>query len=287
MNKKWRLFRARNLFFTVLFLLLFSAIFTFFAVKAPEESYFVGMQEQGSCIDFTRAEKNIIDVSQPLTVAVWNIYKQNNAGWDTQLTALQQSSDLVLLQEAKSNKKLVTLFKNQEWNTQQTHAFSVFENIYGVLNASQYTPLKTCVYKEKEPFLRLPKSAVVSFYPLSNGEQLALINLHAINFVYDIKNYKKQINTLLENIKHFSGAVIIAGDFNTWNEKRLNFVLQTVAQFGLKSVAFSVDERKTFLGFPLDHVFYRGLNLQTAVSKNTKASDHAWLQASFTFAKPE
>ncbi|MGL4826756.1 MAG: endonuclease/exonuclease/phosphatase family protein [Vibrionaceae bacterium] len=268
---------------TLIFLFSSVTLFIYFAVTAPEKAYFVGMQES-ACIEFSMQEKNSIDVNQPLTVSVWNIYKQNNAGWLEQLTKLQQSSALILLQEAKANQELFTFFKNKEWNTQQTHAFSVFKNIYGVLNASQYTPFKTCAYKEKEPYLRLPKSGIVSFYSLSNGQKLAVVNLHAINFVYDMKMYDQQINRLLENIKNFSGAVIVAGDFNTWNKKRLDFIVHTMQELGLSAVPFSLDERKTFLNYPLDHIFYRGLNLQAATSKDTKASDHAWLQATFTFA---
>lgn len=283
MNKRWRFFYSRIFLLTLFFLFLSVTLFINFAVTVPEKIHFVGMQES-ACIEFGMQEKNSIDVNKPLTVSVWNIYKQNNEGWMEQLTRLQKSSELILLQEATSNHELFTFFKNKEWYTQQTHAFSVFNNIYGVLNASQYAPLKTCAYKEKEPYLRLPKSGIVSFYSLSNGQNLAVVNLHAINFVYDMKIYSQQINSLLENIRNFSGAVIVAGDFNTWNKKRLDFIVHTMQELGLSAVPFSLDERKTFLNYPLDHIFYRGLNLQAAITKETKASDHAWLQATFTFA---
>ncbi|MGL5290415.1 MAG: endonuclease/exonuclease/phosphatase family protein, partial [Vibrionaceae bacterium] len=158
MNKKWRFFRSRGFFLALLFLLLAVILFIFIAVTAPEENYFLGMQDKGSCVDFTNQQKNSIDVEQLLTVSVWNIYKQKNIGWQEQLKVLQKSSDLILLQEAKSNNDLFSFFKAQEWNMQQTYAFSVLDNVYGVLNTSKYHPLKACAYKEKEPFLRLPKS---------------------------------------------------------------------------------------------------------------------------------
>ena len=86
---------------------------------------------------------------------------------------------------------------------------------------------------------------------------------------------------LLNYIKLHDGPVILAGDFNAWSRKRLNLLYNLTRSINLKPVNFAVDIRKTFLGRPLDFVFYRGLKLDAAKIINTAASDHNPLFVNF------
>ena len=64
-------------------------------------------------------------------------------------------------------------------------------------------------------------------------------------------------------------------------------ILGVVARLRLKEVRFTPDERMTFMtGLPLDHVFYRGLNVKEAHSIKSNASDHNPLEVSFSLKRP-
>ncbi|NMU84205.1 hypothetical protein HKB16_15060, partial [Vibrio parahaemolyticus] len=81
-------------------------------------------------------------------------------------------------------------------------------------------------YTSKEPWLRLPKSALYSQYHLSNGEKLAVVNVHAINFTVGTKEYVSQLTALEMLLKHHVGPILFAGDFNSWSESRVNAMRQ-------------------------------------------------------------
>ena len=48
---------------------------------------------------YQNSEPKALDVSDGLSLTVWNIYKQNRSHWQTELNKLTAGSDLVLLQE--------------------------------------------------------------------------------------------------------------------------------------------------------------------------------------------
>ena len=62
--------------------------------------------------------------------------------------------------------------------------------VLGCLNLALTSALlKLCAYTHEEPWLQLPKSALWSRYQLSNGEQLAVVNIHAVNFTLGTEEY--------------------------------------------------------------------------------------------------
>ncbi len=68
--------------------------------------------------------------------------------------------------------------------------------------------------REREPILRLPKSALVTVYPLPDARLLMVVNIHAVNFSLGVDVYSKQLLPIGDQIAHHSGPVIMAGDFN-------------------------------------------------------------------------
>ncbi|MDW1872991.1 endonuclease/exonuclease/phosphatase family protein, partial [Vibrio sp. Vb0598] len=151
------------------------------------------------------------------------------------------------------------------------------------ISIAQKQPVKACAYTSKEPWLRLPKSALYSQYRLSNGESLAVINVHAINFTVGTEEYTSQLSALETLLKQHSGPIVFAGDFNSWSEYRITAMKQALREANLREVQFSPDHRTQFItGLPLDHVFYRGLTLKNAKAPQSDASDHNPLLVSFT-----
>ena len=246
-----------------------------------------------SIIDGKKIEKHVFcyenDASQPIdhngkiNVLVWNIYKQNRDNWQQALQRYAANTQLVLLQESSLTPDLENWISKEEKFAIQVDAFKAFKVPAGVLSLSSSSPVFACAYTEKEPWIRLPKSGLFSLYKLSNGQTLAVVNLHAINFTYGTKEYHGQIKTLVSRLLDHSGPVLVGGDFNSWSAGRLKVLKSNLHHIGVEEATFNPDNRKQFInGLPLDHLFYRGLTLNQAESPVTTASDHNPLIASFS-----
>ncbi|AIU66052.1 endonuclease/exonuclease/phosphatase family protein [Vibrio coralliilyticus] len=226
-----------------------------------------------------------IDNDGDINLLVWNIYKQNRDNWSQELTKYSDDKQLVLLQEASMTPKLKEWMKQQLWFGNQVDAFKAFERSAGVLNLSKSLPKLACAYTELEPWLRLPKSAIYATYPLSDGQVLSVVNIHAVNFTYGTEEYQRQLGTLVDELSKHQGPIIVAGDFNSWSADRMAVMRSALDTLGVKEVSYRPDHRTQFItGLPLDHVFYRGLNLIKAEAPESDASDHNPLEVAFRLA---
>ncbi len=250
-------------------------------LEVPEAPRLASSQKDVRCLNYSVSSS--IEVSKPLSIAVWNIYKQQLGGWEDELLALSKTSSLILLQEAQSSQDLQHYISARQWHSNQAFAFSVNDEVAGVMTLSELVPQKVCAYTKVEPYLRLPKSALYSEFPLSNGQTLSVINIHSINFTFGIEEYREQLNALVEAVIKLDGPVIVAGDFNTWSEMRLKTVKAELNRIGLKEAVFNTDARLKVFSLPLDHIFYRDLELNEASSRSTSTSDHAMMTANFSF----
>lgn len=224
-----------------------------------------------------------LDKQGHLGILVWNIYKQNREGWSEELSRLSSDAQLLLLQETSLNSGLKQWLSSQGWEGNQVNAFKVMGESAGVINLARTTPNLACGYTEMEPWLRLPKSGIYARYPLSNGQVLAVVNLHAVNFTYGTDEYQVQLKALASELSQHTGPIIVAGDFNSWSEERMTVMKQVLTSLSLSEVQFSPDHRVRFIsGLPLDHVFYRGLKLENAKAPESDASDHNPLLLSFS-----
>ncbi|MDC5856238.1 endonuclease/exonuclease/phosphatase family protein [Vibrio europaeus] len=234
---------------------------------------------------YRNQQASVLDNRGQIKLLVWNIYKQNRENWQQSLTELSDGKQLVLLQEASMTPELINWVAKQGWFGSQVDAFKAFDTSAGVLNLSLNTPSKACAYTELEPWLRLPKSALYALYPLSSGEQLAVVNIHAVNFTYGTTEYHRQLTVLTKELSQHHGPIIVAGDFNSWSEERFAVMSKALISLGLEEVDYQPDNRTQFVtGLPLDHVFYRGLTLETAEAPISDASDHNPILVSFRLA---
>ena len=216
-----------------------------------------------------------LDVDNRIDLAIWNIYKQNRDDWQPFLSELALGKQLVLLQEVALDDGFMNWLEEDSNFAAQAHAFSVHGRAAGVLNLSQSQPEKVCVTRAFEPWIQLPKSALYSLFPLSNGQMLALVNIHSINFSIGVEEYFQQIKILAEKLSQHSGPIIFAGDFNSWSDERMGVLNDVMKDLGLLEVVFNEDQRTRFInGFVLDHIFFRGLNMIDSKIIPTTASDH-------------
>ncbi len=223
-----------------------------------------------------------LDLDGRLNVSVWNIYKQKRKNWKPVLKRLTHSSQLVLLQEAGLTTEMVDFINSHSLNVAMAKAFKLFGTSLGVMNLSVSEASSACAFHATEPLIRFAKSALVTHYPLSNGETLLVVNLHGINFDWKLTRYTEQFEALSLELGGHHGPIILAGDFNTWRKDRLKLISEFAKRFGLSEAEYHLDERQRFFGLALDHLFYRGLDFHHAESKVTDASDHNPIIAHFT-----
>ncbi|MEA3405281.1 MAG: endonuclease/exonuclease/phosphatase family protein [Pseudomonadota bacterium] len=159
---------------------------------------------------------------------------------------------------------------------------------FGVVTASshQIKPYRQCLTHSREIGLTTHKTSLITHHPLSNGEVLTHVNIHAINFVRN-QVFNQELQHLWSFLTHQSGPMIISGDFNTWNKTRLKVLQQATTKLKLQAVNFpDTQPIKTMLRQPLDHIFYRELTLQNAQALNVPhISDHNPLVATFLASK--
>ena len=199
----------------------------------------------------------------------WNVHKGQDEGWQEDLARLSKQADFVLLQEATQHQNLST-FSTALF----VSSFSFKDLLSGVKTFTQTQPEWYCGGGVAEPLIQIPKVASVMSFPLEKGNSLLLINVHLINFEWGISAYQTQLEQLFSFIENHQGHIIMSGDFNAWNERRLNLVNNLMQKYGLDSVVLSQDERVRFLGYPLDYIFTRGVKVVNATSEVVTSSDH-------------
>ena len=199
----------------------------------------------------------------------WNVHKGQDKGWQEDLARLSNQADFVLLQEATQHQNL-SVFSTALF----VSSFSFKDLLSGVKTFTKTQPEWYCGGGVAEPLIRIPKVASVMNFPLEKGDSLLLINVHLINFEWGISAYQAQLEQIFSFVENHQGPIIMSGDFNAWNEDRLNLVNNLMKKYGLDSVALSQDERVRFLGYPLDYIFTRGVKVVSATSEVVTSSDH-------------
>ncbi len=97
--------------------------------------------------------------------------------------------------------------------------------------------------------------------------------------------FRSEKRKLLRKLKRLEGAMIVVGDFNTWNKHRYEILFETMHGLRLSSLKVSQKVKRIF-GYPIDFIFYRGLApLRSDVWDDHRLSDHhpLYVYAEFEF----
>lgn len=225
--------------------------------------------------------------SDEFKIVVWNMYKGENKSWESDFKNLASDANLVIAQEMRLDGRMQNVFENfGDFEYATATSFYLYKKTRtGVATISDTvsTSKKFIRSKNKEPVVLTPKVVLITKYPLANGEELLVANIHAINFV-SAQKLRRQVDTIAREIRNHKGPAIFAGDFNTWTNKKLSYVRTINKMVGLTEVEFTgKDDRMTFMGNKLDYIFYRGLTLNTAkVLGEIQGADHKPLVATFS-----
>lgn len=217
---------------------------------------------------------------KPISLLSWNVRKGRHGGWAKEFAARAGDVDLVLLQEALSA-HTVDGGENQHHRVfapgYQTERYRS-----GLLTLSRFEPIAQCHLSYREPWLRSPKTTLVTQYAIDDsGSTLVVANVHAINFTFGMRRFGEQIRELQEILRAHQGPLVVSGDLNTWRKGRQAFVAELTADIGLEAVRYRSDRRKRFFGWPLDHLYVRGFEQVNATTHPTTTSDHVPITAQF------
>lgn len=222
--------------------------------------------------------------TETFSLLCWNLHKHTPAQhYPPQLAKALFTSDLLCLQE-------VPLTDKQLWNRPYAASpnLQTRQNQYGVATASKSGAKLHTQYlsHHRELGLLTHKSALVTQHPLCENRTLTVVNVHAINFVPNAI-FKRELQHIIQLIDAIHTPLILCGDFNTWNRRRLYLLKHLTEQRQLSAVEFENPTAiKSLLNHPLDHIFYRGLSLTEAKVLNGIAfSDHNPLLTRFQLPK--
>lgn len=253
---------------------------TFFSTIAEAKRYIIP-KDQNVVTNINTQSPMISELNQSFSVLVWNIYKGKIVGWEADHDKLSSQADILLFQEAYLNPRMKRVFGNSnDFNFVMATAWedAKYSNTKsGVVTGSRVFPVKINWQRSyfREPGLKTPKMNLFTEYPIAGSDKTLLVgNIHGINFVKSWK-LKHMIDQAANVIEQHQGPVLFAGDFNTWTRTKMTMMNKTLKKIGLNSIKFSPDNRKKFLGRPLDHIWIKDLEvLDSKILSNITTSDH-------------
>ncbi|MDW7773031.1 MAG: endonuclease/exonuclease/phosphatase family protein [Desulfobulbaceae bacterium] len=215
----------------------------------------------------------------------WNSYKGKGKQWQDDLDRLISGGDIVTLQEGYLTAQLQEELQQQNFYWDIAAAFLLKNIPSGVLTASRVKPDYLCSFRVKERLTGIPKTVLVTRYPLAErDDKLLLVNVHMVNLSFDISAYSRQLEKMVAVLSEHQGPMIISGDFNSWSKKRAALLASFADELNLNMVQFQDDNRSLFFGRPVDYVFYRGLVPQATVADEVTTSDHNPMLVTFSLA---
>lgn len=224
-------------------------------------------------------------MASDIELLLWNVFKCRKTGWKKDFLSLIGGKDLILLQEAIANSPYDAIFtKSQQYQWFMARSFRHTQSDieHGVSTGATVSPTQKyfAASTHSEPFTRTKKMFLATKYPLEGKgrddveKALLVVNSHLINFV-SFSKFKAHLDQVFETLEGHNGPIILAGDFNTWNGKRLRYFSQLTDSFSLNEVAIRRRPKLSHLFQHLDHIYCRGLEAKSVhVHTDIRSSDH-------------
>lgn len=225
--------------------------------------------------------------AESFSVLCWNVAKLSlKSSYQECLKSIIQNNtvDILLLQEVK--KEITKELDIYDFSYILSPNIQTNKHVFGVLSAFKISCENelSLLTKKREFRFATHKVTLITKHKISNDAELMIVNLHAINFVNN-SDFLNELDNIKSSIKSHKGAMIVAGDFNTWNLQRVQFLREFTHALSLKEVSFSDNSKlkKVFTNC-LDYIFYRGLKLiDSKIVDSKKISDHNPIIATFEF----
>lgn len=224
--------------------------------------------------------------SESIRVLNWNVYKGDLGSFKDSFYRLAQGRDLFLLQEIvkQSPKVEPVLLSVPGFGWMEAISFVMSSGTpTGVALGASVKPKNVRYLRSQdvEPFALTPKVSLLAEFSILNlKEKLLVATVHALNFTDDA-SFTRQIQAIGKQLFQHRGPVLVAGDFNTWNEARFQILDQWMSEAGLKRASYDNVGNHPSVGLQLDHAYTRGLVVKKAHFINevvNVGSDHPALE---------
>ena len=243
------------------------------------------MYRPDKCIKSLKHQE--IPCSESFTLLCWNVAKLTlHSAYQEYLKSIIEDDniDILLLQEVK--KSIAVELELYDYSYILSPNIQTKKHIFGVLSAFKISCEDeiSLLTKKQELSYATHKVTLITRHRLSKDHELVIVNLHAINFVKN-SDFYAELEHIKSSIKSHKGAMIVAGDFNTWNIKRVEYLRDFTHDLSLAEVCFSDNsKKKKVFANCLDYIFYRGLELvDSKVIDAKEFSDHNPIVAKFKF----
>ena len=261
-------------------------------VIVPERQHALVLQDGGTvaqvsmrCDESTAATPAHDGTLDPSSIRLvsWNLHKEGDPGWQSDLGRLIKETDVLLIQEAGISTEFRAVVEKAGFSWLLSSAFEYLGSDYGVLTATRVRPEKACTLRAYEPLLGIPKAMLITQYRLADRDDtLAVANLHAINFTLDVGAYRAQLDAVADALSGHRGPIVVAGDFNTWNNDRDAAVQALATRLSLVPAVFEGDARTHFMGDHIfDRIYAKGVEFVAATAWSVTSSDHNPVLVSF------
>lgn len=205
----------------------------------------------------------------------YNIFKTHFPFVRQNIGTLCAKNDFVALQEWVST---LHVHKDRHMVSCSTFTLPLSAIATGTATVSAYEPIDVLelTSKERELGILTRKSMLLTSYMLGNDKVLHIANIHALNFVSN-RTWKKQIDYFISFLPN-TGALIFAGDFNTWNPGRFDYLEKALKKLRLHYAHYDHN-----IIMRLDHIFTRDIDvIETKEDANMHTSDHYPVTMRFT-----
>lgn len=218
-----------------------------------------------------------------LKILNWNIEKgKAQHDWALDFQDLAFDKSLVLIQEGLEDNFVPDVLKSLQnfgWIIARTFFMETDRAGTGVITGSLQQPraLSFLRTQDTEPLVNTPKMSLLSTYVLESGDEILVVNTHAINFT-GTAPFQRQIDAISNVVEKWKGKALVGGDFNTWNSSRMSYLLNKMRSLGMTHVKYENDPRNLVL----DHLFIRGCQtMESQIHGNINSSDHFPITAEF------
>ncbi|MCC6138019.1 MAG: endonuclease/exonuclease/phosphatase family protein [Bdellovibrionaceae bacterium] len=260
-----------------LFLIPFSTAFFFSDYDVPRTDDL--LQEWGS------SQKSQLLVQETYRFMTWNIYKGGMSGLYEDYSHFVETMDFVATQEFLLNSEQEQLIQNTpSYHWVLAKSFQDSGEWTGVATVSKWQAKQSIPVKSPgaEPFAGTPKMSLISLYPIEDGRELMVVNVHGLNFNLSHGDFKDQVDDLINRVKNHVGPMIMAGDFNTWADTRRTYLIKKTESIGLERA--DLENEMGIMNATLDHIFYREISVTSAaVLSDIQTSDHLPMTIEFKF----
>lgn len=232
--------------------------------------------------------------SKVLEVLVWNIEKGVETDFANEFPQFASGKHLILLQEYLGNNSTHDVLQRQaqlRFDVATSFIYSADGTPSGVATASIVCPqhVRALVTSDVEPVIHTPKASILTQYPLQGKggtiEILLVLNTHGLNRA-PLEAFQTQLQQLAQIIRAHEGPVLWAGDFNTNNRRKRDYLFDVaVSELQMQAIPqYEPDQRKVskLSRLPLDWVFFKRLAVKAASAPVSSGSDHNPLVLTFS-----